>query len=145
MIQHGGSGGATVEFEFHLTRGSRGAMEIREGQAPPKPVAPVPVGSVPRVAKLMALALRIDGLVRSGQIRDYADVSRLAHVSRARIAQIAGLVCLPPDVIEEILHLPPTVAGRDRVTERDLRPLVAEPDWVKQRQAWRALSVRVGL
>ncbi len=139
----GSGGGATVEFDFHLTRGSRGAMEIREGQAPPQPVAPVPVGSVPRVAKLMALALKIDGLVRRGEIRDYADVARLAHITRARVAQIVGLTCLAPDIIEEILHLPPTVSGRDRITERDLRPLASESDWNRQRKMWLALRSRL--
>ena len=134
----------TIEFEIHLARGGRGAVEVREGTAPPPP-PDTPVGCIPRVSRLAALALRIDGLVRSGEIRDYADVARLGGVTRARIAQIAGLSCLAPDIIEEVLHLPPTVRGRDAVTERDLRPIASEPDWGRQRRAWKALSAAAGL
>jgi hypothetical protein len=132
-------GGATVEFEIHLAKGARGAVEVRQGAAPPPPPEAAPAGCVPRVARLAALALRIDELVRSGQVRDYADVARLGHVTRARVAQIAGLACLAPDILEEILHLPPTVRGRDPVTERDLRAMTGEPDWGKQRRMWRDL------
>ena len=131
--------GVTVEFEVHLSKGARGAVEVRSGGAPEQPVNPAPAGSIPRVSKLMALALRIDGLVRSGEIRDYADVARLGGVTRARIAQIAGLACLAPDIMEEVLHLPLTVKGRDAITERDLRPIASEPDWGKQRRAWSVL------
>jgi len=141
---HGGGGGATVEFQVHLSKGRRGAVEVRAGAAAPdKP--PTVAGSIPRVAKLMALALRIEDLVRRGEIRDYANAARLAHVTRARMAQIVGLANLPPDIIEEILHLPLTVKGRDRLTERDLRPLTGEPEWTRQRRMWRSLSVGVVL
>ncbi len=135
---------ATVEFEIHMGTGRRGAVEVRDGAAPPEP-PPIATGATPRVAKLMALALRIEDLVRRGDVRDYADAARLGHVTRARIAQIAGLSCLAPDIIEGILHLPPTVRGRDAVTERDLRPIASEPDWGRQRRAWKALSAAAGL
>jgi hypothetical protein len=135
-------GGATVEFEIHLAKGARGAVEVRQGAAPPPPPETAPTGCVPRVARLAALALRIDEMVRSGDIRDYADVARLGHVTRARVAQIAGLACLAPDILEEILHLPPTVKGRDRVTERDLRAMTGEPDWSRQRAMWKSVRSR---
>jgi hypothetical protein len=32
----------------------------------------------------MALAIKLDGLVRGGVVRDYAALARLGHVSRAR-------------------------------------------------------------
>ena len=40
-------------------------------------------GNLPRVSKLMALAIRFDGLVRRGEVRDYADLARLGYVTRA--------------------------------------------------------------
>ena len=49
---------------------------------------------VPRVARLMALALRFEGLVRDGQVSDYAALARLGHVSRTRLAQIMNLALL---------------------------------------------------
>src|SRR5262249_8348638 len=38
-------------------------------------------GRVPRVSRLLALALRLDELVRTGVIADYATLAQLAHVS----------------------------------------------------------------
>jgi hypothetical protein len=36
-------------------------------------------GNVPRVSKMMALAIRFDGLIRRGDVRDYADLARLGY------------------------------------------------------------------
>jgi hypothetical protein len=49
-----------------------------------------------------------------------------------------NLLCLAPDLQEEILFLPPCERGHDLVTERDLRPIAAVADWRKQRRMWRA-------
>jgi hypothetical protein len=61
------------------------------------PVLAVPRGRVPRVTRLLSLALRFDGLVRAGLIADYATLAELGHVSRARISQIMNLLVLAPD------------------------------------------------
>jgi hypothetical protein len=53
------------------------------------------------------------------------------------MSQIMGLLNLAPDIQEAILFLPPTVAGCDRVSERDLREMVGEVDWRLQRRLWR--------
>jgi hypothetical protein len=50
----------------------------------------------------MALALRCEGLVRSGQVQNLAELARLGQVSRARISQIMSLVQLAPDLQEEL-------------------------------------------
>ena len=85
---------------------------------------------IPRVARLLALALRWEGLLREGTIRDYAELARLGRVTRARITQIMKLLHLAPDIQEQILFLPP-VAG---LNERNLRPLVSRIDWAEQRR-----------
>jgi hypothetical protein len=82
----------------------------------------------------MALALRFDGLVRSGAVRDYAELARLGHVTRARLSQIMNLLYLAPDLQEAILFLPRTERGRDRLVLRDLLPIASVPDWKKQRR-----------
>jgi len=46
--------------------------------------------------------LRFETLIRSGEVRDYAALARLGHVSRARISQIMNLLHLAPD-IQEVL------------------------------------------
>ena len=45
----------------------------------------LPPGRVPRVARLMALALRLDELVRTGQVRSYTELASFGQVTRARI------------------------------------------------------------
>jgi len=89
---------------------------------------------IPRVAKLMALAIRCERLLQGGVIADQAELARLGHVSRARVTQIMNLLNLAPDLQELLLFLPPVAAGRDPLTERALRRVVAEPDWRKQRE-----------
>jgi len=84
----------------------------------------------------MALAIRCEELVRTGEVADYADVARLGHVTRARMSQIIGLLNLAPDIQEAILFLPRTTKGRDPIGERDLRPICAASDWKEQRQLW---------
>jgi hypothetical protein len=61
----------------------------------------------------MALALRLDQLVRTGVVADYTTLARLGHVSRARVSQILSLLVLAPDIQEQLLFLPRTQRGRD--------------------------------
>ena len=88
----------------------------------------------------MALAIRLEALIASGHVPSYATLAQLVGVSRARITQISNLTLLAPDIQEAILFLTPVVTGRDSITERDLRPLVAESDWAKQRGLWERLT-----
>ncbi len=132
--------GLTVEFDVHFARGTAGRREIVPGEAPTG--LDLPVGSVPRVAKLMALAIRCEELVRNGEVADYAGLARLGYVTRARMTQIMNLLSLAPDIQEEILFLPRTTSGRDAIGERDLRPVCAVMDWKKQRQLWQQLQDR---
>ena len=89
----------TVECNIHFRRLGRGSRkQICAGEAPPKP----PAGRVPRLSRLMALAIRMDRLVRSGDVAGYAELARLGHVTRARITQVMNLSLLAPDIQEEI-------------------------------------------
>lgn len=128
---------ATVTSKVHFASGRTGAKKLRAGPAPEKPV--VPEGRIPRVARLMALAIRFEGLLRDGVINDQAELASLGHVTRARITQIMNLNHLAPDIQEEILFLPEVVEGRDPVVERHLRPIAAVIEWDRQRAMWRRL------
>jgi hypothetical protein len=75
-----------MNFEFQIP--------IRRGRAlPPFQPRPAgePLGPGPQVARLVALAHRLEGLVQSGQVKDYRELARLAQVSTARVAQIIVL------------------------------------------------------
>jgi hypothetical protein len=111
----------------------------RKAMRPGEDKPSVPPGRVPRVARLMALALRLDELVRTGQVASYSALAALGHVTRARICQILNLLHLAPDIQEALLFLPPTVRGRDAIILADLMPFAAACDWRKQRRLWRKL------
>jgi hypothetical protein len=99
---------------------------------------------VPRIARLMALALRFEQLRRTGPIASYAELARLGQVTPARISQIMNLLCLAPDLQEALLFLPRVTRGRDPLHLRQLQPVAATLDWQKQRRLWRALCRPAG-
>lgn len=127
----------TIERTVHFGQGRRTRKELREGDA----TSPAPAGRIPRVSRLMALAIRFDQLIRDGAVADQAEMSRLGHVTRARLTQIMNLLSLAPDIQEAILFPPATEPGREPITERNLRPIAALADWQKQRRMW-AISER---
>jgi hypothetical protein len=128
----------TIECAVHFNVQAKGRKRLH---ADPEMPAPEP-GRVPRVAKLLALAHRFEKLLHDGVVRDYAELGQLGHVTRARISQVMALLNLAPDLQEDILFLPLTVQGRDRVQMRHVLPIAAVPDWKKQRQRWRELRGR---
>jgi hypothetical protein len=127
----------TIQCSFHIDRAGHGAR--KELQPGPAPARPATAGRVPRVARLMALALRFEGLIRQGAVKDYAELARLGHVTRARVSQVMNLLNLAPDIQEALLFLSLTQRGRDPVILADLQPIACTPDWRKQRRLWRSL------
>ena len=123
----------TMTVEVHRGRGAHGRVELREGTAP-EPVTPE--RRVPRIARLMALAIHFDALIATGEVRDHAHLAGLGHVTRARVSQIMSLLHLAPDLQEQVLFLPLSMHGRDTIGEHDLRPIAAEFDWREQRRLW---------
>jgi hypothetical protein len=128
----------TIEVPVSLPHPGRGNHKERPSGVSS---ASLPLGRVPRVARLMALALRLDELVRSGQVASSSALASLGHVTRARICQIMNLLHLAPDIQEALLFLPPTQRGRDPILLADLIPIAAAFDWRKQRRLWRNLRL----
>lgn len=127
--------GMVIEREITFTRGRRSRKQIIP--ASEAVATEQPAGRVPRIARLVALALRFDQLVRDGDVANFAEIARVGHVSRARVTQIMNLLNLAPDIIDEILHLPRVTQGIDPISEHDLRSIAVEPIWTKQRVMWR--------
>ena len=78
------------------------------------------------------------GELRARFVELFGEPPRSRH-TRARVTQITNLTLLAPDIQEALLFLPRMHHGPDPITERDLRPIIARPDWQKQRQIWRRL------
>lgn len=123
----------TRSTQVHFETWGKG-KRLRSGEAPAAP--PPPPGRVPRVARLMALAIRMENLLADGAVESQAELAELGHVTRARVTQVMNLRHLAADIQEAILDLPRVESGRDPVSERDLRPIAREIDWDKQRAMW---------
>jgi hypothetical protein len=132
--------GITITKEVHFRQGHSTRKMLVEGQAPVQET--LLQGTVPRISRLMALAIRLERLLREGAVADYADIARLGHVTRARVTQIMNLLNLAPDIQEDILFLPITLRGRDPIREIHVRPIAAVLDWRKQRKIWQEVQAR---
>jgi hypothetical protein len=53
--------------------------------------ATVAEGRIPRISRLMALAIHFDRLIREGKVADMSELARLAHVTQPRMTQIMNL------------------------------------------------------
>jgi hypothetical protein len=99
--------------------------------------APEPQGNPPRIARLLALAHKLDAQVRSGAIAGYGELARLGHISPARLTQIMVLLYLAPSIQEYILFL--SVGDARLITELGLRKVAREPRWDRQRELFEEL------
>ena len=129
--------GLTVRCKVHFEPKRNGRKQMMLGAAPPS----VPLGRVPRVSRLMALAIRFEGLLQAGEVSDYAELARLGHVTRARVTQIMNMLNLAPDIQEAILFLPPVENGREPIKEWHVRPVVKIPEWHRQREKWAEIGL----
>ena len=132
----------TREWDVHFRRRGPGAPKELHSNQEPEEAAPRPV-RLSRVARLMALALRFEMLLRNGMVANYAELALLGHVSSARISQIMNLLHFAPDLQEELLFLTRKDRGRDPIHLARLQPIAAQFDWAKQRRRWRELLVGV--
>jgi len=103
----------------------------------PQIAAPVEVSSrvVSRITRLLALAVKFEGLRQDGTVKNYTDLARLGRVSRARVTQIMNLLNLAPDIQEDIL-----LSTKMSVPETSIRALSAEVIWSRQRERWKNIS-----
>ena len=94
------------------------------------------------MARLLALGLHLDDMIREGVVRYQAEIARLMKVTRARVTQIMNLLYLAPDIQEEILFLVVEPGDGHPASPRRIRHIIAEADWSKQRELWRVLRAR---
>jgi hypothetical protein len=87
---------------------------------------------MPRITRLMALAIKFEEMIARGEVRDYADIARLGYITRARASQIMNLTLLAPDVQEALLEM----TEENAVTERDIRAATKSVSWAAQREAF---------
>jgi hypothetical protein len=76
-----------------------------------------------------------DALIEQGAVKDYAEIARLAQMTRARVTQIMYLKYLAPEIQEQIALLPQS-HGQDPITEKQLRRIEMIADWQQQQKAF---------
>lgn len=128
----------TVPRSLHWSRRNLGTKKVRAGRQPS--VAP---GRVPRIARLMALALHCEKMIREETIADQTELATLGQISKSRMTQIMSLLNLATDIQEAILFLPLTPNGRDVINDAEIRPIAATIDWKVQRKMWQSLMMAV--
>jgi DNA invertase Pin-like site-specific DNA recombinase len=98
--------------------------------------------SVPRISRLLALALKMEQMIQEGTAKNYCELAHLGHVSAARITQVMNLLHLAPDIQEEILagNMP-----EDRLRESVVRKLSTVILWSEQRDRWHSLLRAVSI
>ena len=129
--------GVTQKHRLSFARCHNARRAVRESVE--KEPDDLPPGRLPRVTRLMALAIRFEHLLATGAVGDQTELAELGHVTRARVTQIMNLLHLAPDIQEAILFLPRVTAGRAPIAERHIRHIAAVPDWARQRRLWREL------
>jgi hypothetical protein len=120
----------TVTCDAHFQPGKRGRKKMENGEAAES--ENVEQGRIPRISRLMALAIHFDGLIKGGVVHDYADIARLGGITRARVTQIMNLLLLAPEIQERILFLPRIIAGKDKITEHEIREVLKTVVWEDQ-------------
>jgi hypothetical protein len=125
----------TIKRQVHFKAEAKGQKRVRRGKRSEQPTT-----RVPRVARLMALAIHFDDLLRQGKVRDYAEIARAGQVTRARVTQIMNLLSLAPAIQEEMLSSTEAAPGGGVVTERALRNVARVLNWSKQRRALSMLA-----
>jgi hypothetical protein len=66
----------------------------------------VPVGRIPALSKMLAMAIYYEELIKSGRIEYITDIAIMEGVTQARVSQIMSLLNLSPVIQEMILLLP---------------------------------------
>lgn len=129
-----GHAGFEVEMTIPLNH-TRRARSMEERLGPPEPPNGLKPGPrIPRVTRLMALAIKLQEMIDRGEIQDYVDIARLGYITRARASQIMNLTLLAPDIQEAILCNFEEIETVALLTEHDVRHISKEVNWAAQRK-----------
>ena len=129
--------GIQYQMRVHFRSGRHGHMRLETGEGPSVSAEP---GRLPRISRLMALAIRFDGLVREGVVADQAELARLGHVSRGANHADHEPLAFGPRYPRGIA-VPTTGRARQGPDQgAPSAPIAAVSDWQKQRRMWATLN-----
>ena len=120
--EDGGKKGKRI-FTSYLFRSRQGGDVVFSQEPPPPP--PATVRRPARVARMLALAHRLQRAIDGGEFQDRATLARQYGLTRARVTQLLNLTLLAPDIQEQVLGLE-AVDGLEPTSERALRVVSRE-------------------
>ncbi len=101
-------------------------------------------GRLPRVTRVLALALSFQEMVASGNAKNYEELAERAGVTAERLSQVMKLIWLAPEIQEQVLYLP-GCGGRHPLTEAALRTIASHWLWPEQIELWNELKGKLHL
>ncbi|MDW8283121.1 MAG: WYL domain-containing protein [Myxococcales bacterium] len=116
-----------LKFEFTTPRPHR---------APKRPEERKQRERHPHISVQLARAHQLQKLLDEGKVKSHRELAKVADVTPARVTQLLDLLCLTPDIQEEILFFPRTTKSRNSITERDARLVASTIVWTEQRKLW---------
>lgn len=128
---------ADVEIILPLARRGRTGGDCTAARAGARDVS-YAGPRIPRITRIMALAIKFQDMVDHGEVADYADLARLGYITRARLTQIMNLTLLAPDIQEALLLQGD--AGDTLPNERGLRAVVGVVGWAEQRRVFAEMT-----
>ena len=87
------------------------------------------------VARLLALAHELRGLLDRGEVSGIGELARRLGVSQPRVTQVLNLTRLCPAIQAEVVAMV-AVDGVEPMSERPLREVLREVGWVRQWRWW---------
>ncbi len=134
-----------IKTKVDFSQSAHGRRIIKPTARNSKPKPPIPPGRLPRISRLMAVAIKLERILISGEVSDISELARLSHVSQPRMSQILALNLLAPDIQEQLLFLPRVETGKSEIHEKILRKLTAEVNWSHQRDRWKMLVAAISM
>ncbi len=90
------------------------------------------------LAEVLILGYQIEERIEQDWAKDYSEIAAHLGLTRARTAQIAGLLLLAPEIQQQVLEASPD--NLEQVTEHDLRSISSKPKWSSQLSLWKGLN-----
>ena len=96
---------------------------------------------IPRITKLLALAIKLERMLKQGEVQNRAALARAGQVSRARLTQIMNLLDLAPAIQEHLLYMKCAAQAPDPIRERQLRSVTKLVGWDEQQRRYEELRI----
>jgi len=118
---------------LRVRAGLKTVTELRQQEGAERKLPTMSAPTVPRIARLLALAHRWQQLIEEGEIKDQAEIPRLAGLTPARVSQVFQLQYLPPALQTRLLFATATALPLSARSARQIAGAVYWNDYHTRR------------